>query len=284
MSWARGMGWRIGAVALALGLLGSGASAAAAGHPGTPDRSFGTGGRVTISLPNAEPASRFGPVAAAADGGFLVGQRSEADREAAPGTIERREADGALDPSFGTDGSVPIPHPATALAEDSTGGVIYGSSWGDIGRLGPDGKPDRRFDKNARRLSGLIPETIAINASGQIVIGAYSEGGARNPILPHPYVMRLDPDGTPDPGFGERGLLSIEKGTPFSYELQSGKLGLLPDSSMLVLAQGAARSRRRSGRGGPRSERPRRRLAGRLPRRELRVRDLDHGEPRLRDL
>ena len=141
MSWARGMGWRIGAVALALGLLGSGASAAAAGHPGTPDRSFGTGGRETISLPNAEPASRFGPVAAAADGGFLVGQRSEADREAAPGTIERREADGALDPSFGTDGTVPIPHPATALAEDSTGGVITGPRGATSVDSGPTANP-----------------------------------------------------------------------------------------------------------------------------------------------
>ncbi|HJZ37034.1 MAG TPA: hypothetical protein VJ204_12270 [Solirubrobacterales bacterium] len=234
MRSVRGMGWRIGVVALALGLLGSGASAAGAGRPGTPDPSFGKGGRVTISLPNARTASRFGPVAATADGGFLVGRQSEADREANPGAIERREADGTLDRSFGTDGSAPILHPATALAEDSTGGVIYGSAWG-IGRLEPDGKPDKRFDKNARGLPELVPETIAINASGQIVIGAYSEGGARNPVLPHPYVMRLEPDGTLDPGFGEHGLLSIE-GSPFSEEVRSGKLGLLPDGSMLVLA------------------------------------------------
>ena len=119
--------------ALLLSMLFAAIAAAAGGHSGEPDARFGKGGRVVVPLPGAMAPSRFGPIAAGAGGRLLVAYVSESDREYWSTVIERREASGAPDPSFGKGGSVtvrdrsprsPKIHPAassTAATERSGG-------------------------------------------------------------------------------------------------------------------------------------------------------------------
>src|ERR1700742_687913 len=96
----------IGLVAVALAVLAWSAVAVAAPRGIAPDPSFGNHGRTIERLPDAYAQSSFGPIAAAADGKYLVAY--EGRGRPWSDAVERRLADGALDPSFGRDGSVEV--------------------------------------------------------------------------------------------------------------------------------------------------------------------------------
>jgi len=235
MRGGRGIGARIAVAALLLALVAAaGASAAAGGGgPGRPDPGFGKRGRVVVSLPPTKTESYFGPIAPAAGGRFLVvyaGPLVLAEQS----VIERRLADGALDRSFGHGGSVTVPGIVTGLAEEPRGGVVY-SSFGTVGRLGPHGERDQAFDARASRsLEGFGAKTIAFDSSGRIVAGgSYAPGARYHPHEGEAAVRRFEPDGTPDAGFGVKGVVYL----PFAEG--NGEFGFLPDGSILVNGQQA---------------------------------------------
>ena len=217
--------------ALLLSMLFAAIAAAAGGHSGEPDARFGKGGRVVVPLPGAMAPSRFGPIAAGAGGRLLVAYVSESDREHWSTVIERREASGAPDPSFGKGGSVTVRGSVTALAEDPSGGVIYGG-YGTLGRLQPNGAKDKAFAAQAPRAGGNFgPATISFDAAGRIVVGGWVSTGARyHAHEGEAAVMRFEPDGRRDRSFNSSGVLYLGVGSE-----HSGELGLLPDGSMLVL-------------------------------------------------
>ena len=138
MTGRRRVGTRIGLGGLLLVLLVGGVALAAGPRAGSPDPSFGKGGRVVVPLPGATSPSWFGPIAPAAGGGFLVGYNVSAYSEGETSVIERRQADGALDPTFGREGVVTVSGSISALAEDPSGGVVYaGWTIGGCSRTGP---------------------------------------------------------------------------------------------------------------------------------------------------
>jgi uncharacterized delta-60 repeat protein len=223
---------RVALVAALFALLGSGAVAVAAGGRGGPDPTFGTGGRVVVPLPDSIATGRFGPIAPTANGGFLVAYSAAAATGPSYDLIERFEADGALDPSFGEGGSATVPYEATALAEDSGGGVVFVDD-GVIERLAPDGAPDKAFDQKVGYLAGsLHGKTIAIDPSGRILVGGHFLPGARYYAgQDDAAIVRLEPNGEPDRGFGQKGTAYVSA----AYDSNEGEFGLLADGSMLMV-------------------------------------------------
>jgi uncharacterized delta-60 repeat protein len=224
----------VAVVALALTLLAVvAAGAALGGRTGTADASSGKAARAVVSLPGAAVSSTFGPIAASTEARLLVAYVKDPDLGQSSTVIERRSADGALDPSFGNGGSVRVRGNVTALAEDAFGGIIYGGN-GTIGRLELNGERDPVFDANVPRLSGSFsPTTITFEANYRIVIGGKVSQGARyHAHQGETVVMRLRPDGAPNSGFANDGHLYLgPQNDP------SGALGLLPDGSILVAAK-----------------------------------------------
>ncbi len=231
MAGRRRVGTRIALGALLLVLLLGGAALAAGGRAGTVDPSFGKGGRVVVPLPGATSPTWFGPIAPAAGGGFLVGYNVSAYSEGETSVIERRQADGALDPTFGRGGKVMVSGWISALAEDPAGGVVYAG--GTVGRLQPNGAKDKAFDRRHPSPS-VGAAQIAFDAAGRIVIGGSVAMGARY----HPHegqsgIMRLDPDGRVDASFGSGGTVWL--GQELISSSLGGEFGFLPDGSILVL-------------------------------------------------
>ena len=188
-------------------------------------------GRIVVPMPASSATSHFGPIAPTADGGFLVGYVVRPAGGGSIATIERRDADGALDASFGSDGSVRVTGPVAALAADPGGGVIY-SAGGLFARLRPDGTRDRSFRSSTLSFDEFVPKTIAFDAGGRIVVGGRFNPGARYRAHEgEAAVFRLEPDGRPDRSFGTDGVSYL--GT--MYTGGSGEVALRPDGSMLVV-------------------------------------------------
>ena len=224
---------RIGLATLLLVLLVSGVAVAAGGRPGSPDPTFGKDGRVVVSLPAASSPSWFGPIAPTAAGGSLVVYNVSADIESYTAVIERREADGALDPSFGRGGAVTVRGAVTALAEDPSGGVVY-AGYGTVGRLRPDGAKDQAFDSHHPARGSFAPVKIAFDSAGRILLGGSVPTGARyHAHEGQAAIMRLEPDGRRDASFGSGGVVWLSE--ELIESSLGGEFGLLPDGSILVL-------------------------------------------------
>jgi len=213
-------------IALVLTLFAAGSSAAAGGRGGGPDPSFGRRGVVIAALPDAAARSTFALVVAASGGRLLDTDVYESDRSEYHSTIERRESGGSLDRSFGDKGSVGLAGFVEMVTEDPAGGVIY-SGTGGLGRLEPDGAFDKAFDRNARYSSA---DSIAFDSQGRIVgVRTNPEGPRYHPHEGELEVIRLEPDGRPDPTFGTKGIVYLG-----AAEEGRGEIGLLPDGSILV--------------------------------------------------
>ena len=147
--------------------------------------------------------------------------------------IVRLSPDGREDPSFGlTSGrTLPAPDaPDVAVAErillQPDGAILVGghvrrcgASSVAVWRLLPDGAPDPRF--GARGLAVVpvpgAPDPLAgftLLPDGRILLAINTDtesAGAPGLGAAHarPYLVRLLPDGAPDPAFGERGFVPV---------------------------------------------------------------------------
>lgn len=97
-------------------------------------------------------------------------------------------------------------------------------------RLGPDGAPDPTFGMEGRVVIPLDGDDVASDLQllpdGRIMIVANTAGGAS----PGPVIVRLRPDGAPDPTYGDMGVVR-------PYIGLNGHLNameLLPDGKLLV--------------------------------------------------
>jgi uncharacterized delta-60 repeat protein len=157
---------------------------------------------------------------------------------------------GALDLSFGTEGtvvaSIPGAFSAVDMALQADGKILLASGVNDptnIGkfaviRLNPDGSPDETFgigglskivfDQIARE----VAYTIVVQADGKIVIAGVVEFGS--PIWDIG-VARLNPDGSLDTTFGSGGKFKV----PISGENYPSDIAVQPDGRIVI----AGRSR-----------------------------------------
>jgi uncharacterized delta-60 repeat protein len=207
---------------------------------GSPDPSFGKGGRVVLQVPGKSPDTRFDAAGLAVekDGRIVIAGNLVQQGECTPRcglALLRLRADGALDPSFGQGGvatpdfgfpAVPVP------ARTSLSGVP-----------GPESGP-----ATSSAMAIRIDDAGRIVVSGT-VITAYRYG--KNELIfpvSSPLVSRLLPDGSVDPTFGLSGaavLGELEGGKPTDLAIDSGERPLvsvcspLGDGLVLLGAAGA---------------------------------------------
>jgi uncharacterized delta-60 repeat protein len=207
------------------------AAGAALAEDGDLDPAFGTGGIVAGDLGRADNPA-FAATLDAADGILVVGSLLDGrDRDA---FVARYTPDGSLDPSFGTDGVATVAWGpsgrritaddfAAAVAVDPEGRVIIGG-WSlrrggprdaspmlALARLDASGALDPTFGRGGRvatTVRGSIND-LAVDTDGTIVVG----GSTGEDIV----LARFAADGSPVRGFGRRGVLRDDWGTPQEF-------------------------------------------------------------------
>jgi uncharacterized delta-60 repeat protein len=223
------------ATAVALSVL---ASTPAFAAPGDLDRSFGDGGKVTLSL--ARDGSQGNAVLVQPDGRILIGGWAYAKGFA----LVRLLRDGSLDPSFGDDGVVTTNFPEgpavitdLALERDSrvvAAGLVEG--FVAIARYRPNGTLDASFGHDglvaARyRSSQTGAEGVALDDRGRILVAGSASD--RSWLL-----ARFSADGRLDRGFGRDGWATVNFG--FGEE-GARDLALTPSGRIVVAGTGDAR-------------------------------------------
>ena len=211
---------------------------------GSPDTTFGNAGLVTLDLEVFDYAV---DVLQQADGKLVVAGMTNSTNElvgTGKATFARFNANGSLDNSFGSGGSVAVDFGselqsrADSLAQQADGmlvavGTVRGSGLlsSDIGlmRLTADGVLDPLFDGDgmiAVDLYGIRDEgnAVAIQPDGAIVAAGVSyESGHGDPAL-----LRVNADGSLDSTFGDAGKSVILLG---SYSSLNAIL-VRPDNSL----------------------------------------------------
>jgi uncharacterized delta-60 repeat protein len=192
---------------------------------GSPDFSFSTDGRLTIDI-GAGTDDTCRAIAATPDGKVVVAGESF-DGAVVSFGLARIKANGGLDTTFGIGGKQRIGFDvfgantshATAVAVQSDGTILFAGSASTnegrqmvVARLLPDGSYDNAFNLIGRQRisvgSSSGAAAMAIDPQGRIVlVGSTNDGG------PEPNqdmaVVRLLPDGTPDPSFDGDGRARI---------------------------------------------------------------------------
>lgn len=155
---------------------------------GSPDASFGVGGKVTTDFEgNADQADG---VVLLPDGKILVGgTMTHASGLTRAFALARYLADGSLDPAFGVGGKVATSFPAGsalahALAVQPDGKILlagtvvtsdYNTAWA-VARYNADGSLDLSFDTDGLVVTNFdtgvdIAHTLALQPDGKIVVG-----------------------------------------------------------------------------------------------------------------
>jgi uncharacterized delta-60 repeat protein len=160
-------------------------------------------------------------------------------------SLARYNADGSLDPSFGTGGKVISSYPdstnATEVGLQSDGKIVIAGTRGTgqiptpiIGRYNPDGSPDTVFGTNGIRDLGfgIAPTDLLIQPDNKIVISGVTQ--QQGPFVFR--VARLNSNGTPDPGFGINGLASASIGT---FESAANAVALQSDGKIVLAGSGS---------------------------------------------
>jgi uncharacterized delta-60 repeat protein len=187
---------------------------------GQPDPGFGVGGisqLPTVVAGRGESIESIGGVnglAATADGGaMLLWQGSKLTKVGPTGSVDPLFGSGGtvsvsdLDPRFSSlhfNALSVLPDGAVLLA-----GIRYGAPQMVAARLLPSGGLDESFGKGGLATiefgggSNSGARRMAVAANGKIVLAGYAHG--------NPAIVRLRPDGTPDPTFGSRGRAVVPR-------------------------------------------------------------------------
>lgn len=222
-------------------------TATAAPLRGVLDRSFGHRGRALSSLPPAFASSSFSAIARQADGKLLIAGIVDGRDGRWEGIVQRRDALGNLDPSFGDGGRVVVVRESSvsALAAQADGGVVVGiqeeeslcGSRSTLRRLHPDGARDRSFGKDGRSAPlPLAAELIAVDAQGRLLVAGLGRYGpcTKSGVLPAEVrIARLLPGGALDTSFGNGGFVGTDSFGDLEDSYATG-LGVAEDGTILV--------------------------------------------------
>jgi uncharacterized delta-60 repeat protein len=190
---------------------------------GALDPTFGTGGMVSLSLPNG-----FSPGAVAVRGGRIVvaGSSGLSPQVAA---LARLDGSGHLDPTFGTGGIVLTPMAGVslgatrvAIAADGSvtaAGFSYDSAlnWrAFVARYDASGVLDASYGAGGIALVPLAENVnmgdLAVESDGRAVVvgGVGPPPPPQTSLLPYTnfYVARFDASGAPDASFGTGGVVT----------------------------------------------------------------------------
>ena len=242
----------------ALAIVAPAANAAAA-RPGTLDQSFGRHGRVSIRLAKHHGSSRFTAIARQPGGKLIVeGKRDNGRRSKVESVIERRGADGQLDPSFGQMGVVALPE-AHGLALQAGGGILFATRGvrgqcrhsRALQRLRSDGEADPSFGEEGCAPVPFEIGQIAVQPDDRIVLaGSAVFGpplGKGGPPQEELAVARLLPDGGLDSTFGNDGVvlthtedgLDVREARSLAVSA-GGEIAVLGDNAVIRLTASGA--------------------------------------------
>jgi uncharacterized delta-60 repeat protein len=201
------------------------------------DTTFSDDGRVSASIGfNDYPAAAVRDAQGRISVLGTVNSSSESNRAG----ILRVDASGALDRSFGGDGTVAAALPTTehvgarSLAADAGGRLVLGVVVDEtpaVARLTPTGDVDTSFDGDGLRIAGprLGAAGIDVAADGKVLLAGARPTSATTSTAE---VTRLDEHGRPDPSFGDGGSRS------FAFDAAPGQVatGVVaqPDGRILV--------------------------------------------------
>jgi uncharacterized delta-60 repeat protein len=216
--------------------------------PGDLDPTFGTGGKVTTDIaPGSDHASG---VDIQSDGRIVVAGDAVSGGTGDDFALARYNADGTLDPGFGTGGTVTTDF---ALNSDAGSGVtvqpdgkivvvgvasVGGTADFALARYNPDGTLDTGFGTVGKVTTDFTSSTdaglgVAVQPDGKIVVAGSTfpspTGGLSDFAL-----IRYEADGTLDAGFGTGGKVV----TDFALSSDFGfNLILQPDGKIVVVGQ-----------------------------------------------
>jgi uncharacterized delta-60 repeat protein len=221
---------------IAAGGAGAAAFLVAVESNGGLDQAFGNGGVVTEREPMPGSASASA-TATAPDGRILVTAISTAGGFFGPGreTLVRYRRNGALDLGFGGgDGHLRVPG-GVALTVDRHGrSLVLGRH--SVARVTAAGRLDETFGEGGvadlGALRGLELQAIVTAPRGRILVAGLISSGKG--IKEQMAVMRLRPDGSPDPSFSGDGI-AVPR---FGGKRSSGAGALATDARGRILVAG----------------------------------------------
>jgi uncharacterized delta-60 repeat protein len=207
------------------------------------DPAFGRNGRAVFRIGTVSEDFAYA-VQADRQGRLLVAGKSHT-RHAGDLTLLRVNGNGTLDKDFGKKGRVVVRFGeagsdgrALALQPDGrilvAGSLYRAATGGVLLRYDGAGRPDAGFGNagvvRLPELSGVA--MMRALPDGRIVLlGTRGSSGGRRPAM---VVIRLNPDGSPDPSFGTGGAASIDLGTQLTAS------GLAVSDTLEVFGCGAA--------------------------------------------
>lgn len=183
---------------------------------GTLDSTFGPGGKVTTKIRFADRAN---DVVVQPDGKIIAAGSSGDSSIGTNFALVRYNADGSLDPSFGS-GGVALNHPSSmfsargirsiALQPD---GRIVAAAFGEIARYNANGSLDSSFGSMGEVIDDFsFDKTLVLQPDGKIVVSGTgaSEGTGEDFAL-----QRYNSNGSLDLTFGSGGKVSTDFGDIF---------------------------------------------------------------------
>lgn len=206
----------------------------AAAAPGDLDPSFGNGGEAEAAISSAAIAE---DLAVQPDGKIVVAGSSNYGL-----ALARFNADGSLDSGFGSGGTVGGPTGpygvAFAVAIQADGKILAGGWSADgtmaVVRFTANGSVDESFGVGgvAAGPPGVV-RGLEVQPNGKIVLA----GSGPDPVASaheNVLLLRFDPDGTPDAGFGSNGVVRTRIGA----DSDAWALALQADNKILVAGRG----------------------------------------------
>ena len=216
---------------------------------GSLDGTFGTNGAVTYR--GGRSSDYGGSVAIQADGKLVIAG-SRGDGTSSSILLLRFNADGALDSTFGTSGSVtykgdkPWNDGYNMVALQADGKIVVaGYSYDDTSsealllRYNPDGTLDNSFGTGGTATygdanNGVAANGVAVQPDGKVVVVgvSYPYGGTTNSLL----VLRYNVDGTLDDTFGTNGYSTYRDNNPWDSGFG---VAIQPDGKIVAVGVGS---------------------------------------------
>ena len=197
---------------------------------GSPDRSFGKRGKLF-----AGPKMYDGEATALAvqpDGNFLIAGWAADTHFGFSGIAMRFKPDGELDLSFSRNGYSRIVGGLGAFLQDIAiqpdGKIVVAGEMFDrfmMLRMFPDGRSDPSFGKRGFAISNVAPQRgeaasptdLALLPGGRILLSGNIDGKLRRYVA----LARYRPDGRPDRGFGDGGVVRTRSSRTLATEAMS---------------------------------------------------------------
>jgi uncharacterized delta-60 repeat protein len=224
---------------------------------GSPDPTFGSGGRVEIPMGPGAAYDEANAVLVQSDGRIVIAGLSDVTEENRDFALVRLEDDGSPDPTFGSSGKVFVgfdlgltnldeAHAAVQQADGKL--VVAGSAEVDgqnydfaIARLDAHGELDPSFGNGGRMTFHFhddapnldLASSVAIDAAGRILVAGFSRKG--DGYDDDFAIARLMANGSFDPTFGDGGRATVEFDIGGDFADDAAEMIVAPDGSTYLV-------------------------------------------------